>query len=248
MTVASRSPGSTPPRSADQPSPHVTCFGMRARRAPTVPARAGQSPEGAVVQSADPLASRPVASALGIAGAWAVTPAVRSDRRGSVTELFTPQVLRECAGFNLMPQQANVFVSRRRALRGIAFAQSPPGQAKLVSCVRGAVLDAVVDLRVGSPTFGRWHLQHLTGREPAALLLAEGLGHACLALADDTTVVYLLSQPHDPAREHTLDPLDPELGIAWPTDIAPVLGTRAPLSLRQALDRQLLPHDAPTPG
>jgi dTDP-4-dehydrorhamnose 3,5-epimerase len=88
-----------------------------------------------------------------------------------------------------------------------------------VYCVSGAVLDVVVDLRIGSPTFGRHHGVTLTADSPAAVFISEGLGHAFCALTDDTSVVYLVSTPYDPTREHTVSPLDAELGIEWPTDL-----------------------------
>ena len=100
-------------------------------------------------------------------------------------------------------------------IRGIHFADVPPGQAKYVTCVGGAVLDVVVDLRVGSPTFGRWETVLLDDRNRRAMYLAEGLGHAFMALAR-TTIVYLCSTQYAPGREHTIDPLDPTIGIEWP--------------------------------
>ena len=103
-------------------------------------------------------------------------------------------------------------------MRGIHFADVPPGQAKYVTCVRGAVLDVVVDVRVGSPTFGRWDAVRLDDRERRALYIAEGLGHAFCALEADSTVVYLCNDVYRPGSEHGVHPLDPALGIAWPGD------------------------------
>jgi dTDP-4-dehydrorhamnose 3,5-epimerase len=119
----------------------------------------------------------------------------------------------------------------------------PPGQAKYVTCVRGAVLDVVVDIRVGSPAFGRWEAVRLDGDTRHAVFLAEGLGHAFMALTDDATVVYLCSTGYAPGREHGVNPLDPELGIAWPDGIPPVLSPKdaeAP-SLAEAEQAGLLP-------
>ena len=106
-------------------------------------------------------------------------------------------------------------MSRRGVIRGIHFADVPPGQAKYVTCVRGAILDVVVDLRAGSPTFGQWVAVRLDERR-RAVFLAEGLGHAFMALSDQATVLYLCSTPYAPGREHGVHPLDPEIGIDWP--------------------------------
>jgi dTDP-4-dehydrorhamnose 3,5-epimerase len=108
------------------------------------------------------------------------------------------------------------------------------------------VLDVVVDLRVGSPTFGRWEAVPLDDQAHRALHLAEGLGHAFMALTDDATVVYLCSEPYAPKREHGVHPLDSDLGIDWPPGIEPLLSEKdadAP-SLREAQDAGLLPSFA----
>ena len=108
-------------------------------------------------------------------------------------------------------------MSSAGTLRGIHFAELPPSQAKFVTCVHGAALDVVIDLRLGSPTFGQWDSVHLDDEERRAVYLPEGLGHAFMALEDHTVVNYLCSAPYAPDREHGIHPLDPEIGIRWPT-------------------------------
>jgi dTDP-4-dehydrorhamnose 3,5-epimerase len=102
----------------------------------------------------------------------------------------------------------------------VHYADVPPGQAKYVHCVAGAVIDVVVDLRVGSATYGRWDAVRLDPATMAAVYLAEGLGHAFLALEDGTVTSYLCSTPYDPAAEHGVDPLDPALGLPWEQYVA----------------------------
>ncbi|WP_328877449.1 dTDP-4-dehydrorhamnose 3,5-epimerase [Streptomyces sp. NBC_00299] len=180
---------------------------------------------------------------LGIEGAWALEPKVYPDDRGSFHEWYRGTEFREATGHDLSLAQANCSVSRRGVLRGVHFSDVPPGQAKYVTCVRGAILDVVVDIRVGSPTFGRWEALRLDDDSRHALFLAEGLGHAFMALTDDATVVYLCSTGYAPEREHGVNPLDPDLAIAWPEDIPPVLSPKdaqAP-SLAQAREAGLLP-------
>jgi dTDP-4-dehydrorhamnose 3,5-epimerase len=115
--------------------------------------------------------------------------------------------------------QANHSTSKRGVVRGVHFADVPPGQAKFVYCPVGAVLDIVVDLRVGSPTFGAVDTVVLDDVERRAVFISEGLGHAFCALRDDTSVNYLVSSVYDPVAERTVSPLDPTLGLSWPSDI-----------------------------
>ncbi|MFD4182490.1 dTDP-4-dehydrorhamnose 3,5-epimerase family protein [Rhodococcus sp. NPDC058514] len=154
---------------------------------------------------------------LKVPGAWEFTPQQFGDDRGVFLEWFRDPTFTEATGRTLDLQQANCSVSAAGVLRGVHFADVPPGQAKYVTCVRGAVLDVAVDLRVGSPTFGVWDAVLLDDVDRRAVFLSEGLGHAFLSLEDDSTVVYLCSTGYAPGREHGIDPLDPEVGIDWPT-------------------------------
>ena len=129
--------------------------------------------------------------ALSIDGAWELTPRQHGDDRGVFLEWFKATELEEATGRSLDLRQANMSVSARGTLRGVHFADVPPSQAKYVTCPRGAVLDVVVDVRVGSPTFGRWEAVLLDDVDRRAVFLSEGLGHAFLALEDDSVVTYL---------------------------------------------------------
>jgi len=180
---------------------------------------------------------------LGIDGAWVLTPRIHRDSRGSFLEWFRGDELASCLGYRPDVAQANCSVSRRGVIRGVHFADVPPGQAKYVTCVSGAVLDVGVDLRAASPTFGRWEAVHLDDETRRAVYLAEGLGHAFMALSDQSTVLYLCTTPYAPAREHGVHPLDPVIGIGWPGGIDPVLSEKdaAAPGLEDALARGLLP-------
>ncbi len=160
---------------------------------------------------------------LSIEGAWVLDPVVHPDSRGAFHEWFQEEEFRRATGHGLPLAQANASVSRRGALRGIHFADVPPGQAKYSTCPRGAGLEVIVDIRTGSPTFGRWEAVRLDEHNRRAVYVSAGLGRAFLALADDTTLVYLCSTGWDPAREHGVNPLDPDLGIDWPADVEPLL-------------------------
>ena len=180
---------------------------------------------------------------LGIEGAWVHAPQVHSDDRGSFAEVFRGAEFAAGLGYRLDVAQVNCSVSRRGVIRGIHYADVPPGQAKYVTCVAGAILDVVVDLRTGSPSFGKWEAIQLEAGTRRAVFLAEGLGHAFMALTDDATALYLCSTPYAPGREHGVDPRDPAIGIAWPLGTEPVLSEKdaAAPTLEEALRAGLLP-------
>ena len=164
---------------------------------------------------------------LAVPGAWELTPQTHTDSRGLFFEWFTDSAFTEFAGHRFDLRQANCSVSSAGVLRGVHFAQLPPSQAKYVTCLHGSVFDVVVDIRVGSPTFGNWDAVVLDETHRRSVYVSEGLGHAFLALEDDSTVMYLCSAGYDPAREHTINALDPALDVAWPVvDGGPIISDR----------------------
>jgi dTDP-4-dehydrorhamnose 3,5-epimerase len=178
-------------------------------------------------------------------GAFEISPVQHVDARGSFQELYRADLLTAELGYPMSLAQANVSVSRAGVVRAVHFASVPPGQAKYVTCTRGAGLDVIVDLRVGSPTFGEWESVLLDDVDRRAVYISEGLGHGFCALTDDATITYLCSEPYSPTREHTVHAFDPELGIAWPVE-NPVLSERdaAAPSLAEVRERGLLPDYA----
>jgi dTDP-4-dehydrorhamnose 3,5-epimerase len=162
---------------------------------------------------------------LSIEGAWEITPKLHGDPRGLFAEFYRFDRLAEAVGHPLDLKQGNLSVSAKDVVRGIHFADVPPGQAKYVICPRGAVLDVVVDLRVGSPTFGRWEFVRLDEENCKAVYLGEGLGHGFCALSDDATLTYLCSATYSPTGEHGIHPLDADLAIDWPAEV-PQLSAR----------------------
>ncbi|MCJ0870054.1 dTDP-4-dehydrorhamnose 3,5-epimerase [Streptomyces sp. AP-93] len=182
---------------------------------------------------------------LSIGGAFEITPQQHGDPRGMFMEWYRFDHLAEVVGHPLKLAQANLSVSQRGVVRGIHFADVPRGQAKYVTCVRGAVLDVIVDIRVGSPTFGRWEGVRLDDLDRRAVYLPEGMGHGFCALTDDATLSYICSETYNPAAEHAVHPLDPDLDIDWPADV-PLLSARddAAPSLADATASGLLPDYA----
>lgn len=180
---------------------------------------------------------------MSIAGAWRIRPTVFGDARGSFAEWFRVDLIERATGFVFSAVQANISTSSRGVVRGIHYADVPPGQAKFVMPVTGSIIDYVVDLRVGSPTFGQWAAEELRADHRDANLIEPGLGHAFVALEDNTTVSYLVTDYYRPEREHGVNPLDPEIGLELPSAIDPILSDKdvAAPSLAEALAAGKLP-------
>ena len=181
--------------------------------------------------------------ALTIEGAWEFNPVLRPDERGVFLESFKADIFESAVGRPFDLRQMNISVSHRGTVRGIHYADVPPGQAKYVQCFEGRILDIVVDIRVGSPTFGQWDAAELDAQSRTGLFITEGLGHAFCALTESVTVGYLCSTPYSPTREHGVHPLDPALDLPWPDMSEIVLSDKdnaAPL-LADAADMGMLP-------
>jgi dTDP-4-dehydrorhamnose 3,5-epimerase len=184
---------------------------------------------------------------LAVPDAWEITPVPWKDDRGLFLESFRHDLLAEATGRTFTLQQGNVSVSRRGVVRGIHFADTPPGQAKYVTVPRGAGIDYVIDIRVGSPTFGTWDSVILDAESRRSVFISEGLGHAFVALTDDATLTYLVSSTYNPAAEHDLNVLDPDIALVFPPELGePVLSPkdRAAPSLAELLASGTLPDFA----
>ncbi len=174
------------------------------------------------------------------------TPVLRPDPRGVFLETFKESVFSDAVGRPFGLKQANISVSRTGTVRGIHFASVPPGQAKYVQCVAGSVIDIIVDIRLGSPTFGSWDAVELNDRSREAVFIPEGLGHGFCALTDSATLSYFCSEPYAPEREFGIHPLDPDLALPWPANVDVVLSEKdadAP-TLAVAAESGLLPDYA----
>jgi NDP-hexose 3,5-(Or5-) epimerase len=150
-----------------------------------------------------------------VPGAYVFTPRQITDVRGAFFESLRTDELERVLGHPFAVRQINYSVSRRNTLRGIHSVTSPPGQAKYVSCVRGALRDFVVDLRVGSPAFGRYDSNVLDAESGRAVYVPEGVGHGFLTLTDDACICYVLSSTYVPGTQIDIDPLDPDLALPW---------------------------------
>jgi dTDP-4-dehydrorhamnose 3,5-epimerase len=180
---------------------------------------------------------------LSIEGAWEVTPRQFPDPRGVFAEGFRSDHLAKHIGHEMSVRQTNISVSTAGALRGIHYSDVPPSQAKYVTATSGVFVDYVVDLRVGSPTFGRWDSVLLDTVDRRAVYLSEGLGHA-LACVEDGTAVYLCSEVFAPSREHGLTPVDEQVALSFPDGFTPLLSDKdaAAPTLAAAAAQGLLPR------
>lgn len=184
---------------------------------------------------------------LAVEGAVEFTPRVFPDERGLFVSPFQEAAFEKALGRPLFQvAQTNHSRSGRGVVRGVHFTVTPPGTAKYVYCARGAAIDIVVDIRVGSPTYGRWDSVLLDPVDFRAMYFPVGVGHAFIALEDDTVMSYMLSSGYVAENELALSPLDPELGLPIPGDIVPVMSDRdrAAPTLAQAKAAGLLPDYA----
>jgi epimerase EvaD len=182
---------------------------------------------------------------LSIEGAFEFTPPVFKDQRGLFAAPFQGNTFNEHLGKPLFQvEQVSHNLSARGTLRGIHYTSTPPGMAKYVYCPHGQVQDYLIDLRTGSPTFGKWVTTRLDADSSRALYIPVGVGHAFLSLADDSMVVYVMSQGYVPENELALNPLDPAIGLPIPEGIDIVQSDRdlAAPTLAEAKDAGLLPE------
>ena len=143
-----------------------------------------------------------------------IEPRVFGDARGFFMETWSAAAF-AAAGLDLTFVQDNHSRSQKGVLRGMHF-QNPSPQGKLVRVTRGAVFDAVVDLRRSSPTFGQWAGVELSAENKRMFWVPEGFAHGFLTLEDDTDFLYKCTAPYAPQTEHTLAWDDPAVGIEWP--------------------------------
>ncbi|MFA3879445.1 dTDP-4-dehydrorhamnose 3,5-epimerase family protein [Streptomyces sp. MMCC 100] len=181
---------------------------------------------------------------LTLPGTYLITPDRIPDARGTFYEAMRSDALEEVTHVPFRPQQINYSVSKRHTLRGIHSVRIPPGQAKYVTCVRGALRDIVVDLRIGSPTFGEHRVNVLDADSGRSVYVPEGVGHGFLALTDDACICYVVSTTYVPGTQIDINPLDPELDLPWDCPQTPLISdkdAKAP-TVAEAVRAGMLPR------
>ena len=154
-------------------------------------------------------------SNLGIDGAWLIEPNIYIDNRGSFHENFNRYNLLNETGIEFNVAQCNISKSHNNVIRGIHFSLADSGQSKLVGCISGSVQDVVVDIRIGSKTFGKWISIDLNSDSNCYILISGDLGHAFQSQAENTRLSYLVGSEYSPKLEWGINPLDKDLDIKW---------------------------------
>ncbi len=160
---------------------------------------------------------------LDIEGLFTFEPRVFNDDRGAFFESFNDRTFREATGFTGQFVQDNHSISRKGVVRGLHYQLEPHAQGKLVRVVRGAVFDVAVDIRRGSPTFGKWAGVELSAANRRQFWIPVGFAHGFLALEDNSEFLYKTTDFWHAPSERSLKWDDPEIGIAWPLTTAPIL-------------------------
>lgn len=150
-----------------------------------------------------------------IPGLMLLQPRVFPDARGWFFETHNERTMRDAAGIETRFVQDNVSRSTRGVVRGLHF-QNPQPQVKLVSCVEGEIWDVVVDVRKGSPTFGKWRAFTLSSENHHQLYVPVGLAHGFAVMSDVAIVTYKCSDFYSPGTEAGVIWNDPDLAISWP--------------------------------
>jgi len=181
-------------------------------------------------------------SALKISGSWLIEFQKFEDSRGYFYESFKEEDFQKQIGRQLSIKQTNTSSSAKGSVRGIHYALVPPSQAKLVQCQRGSIKDYVIDIRVGSPTFGEFEAIELNENSPTAIFIEEGLAHAFVALENNTIVTYYVSEKFNPEKEKGINPFDKTLSVKWP-DLELILSEKdkSAISLDEAKSQGILP-------
>lgn len=154
-----------------------------------------------------------------------LTPLVHTDARGYLFESWKPDVLAAATGRPLTFVQENQARSGHNVLRGLHYQTGTP-QAKLVRVLSGTIFNVTVDLRRASPTFGQWFGIEMSAENRRQLFVPEGLAHGFLTLSPESEVLYKITAPHIPERQHVLRYDDATLNIAWPLSAPPVLSEK----------------------
>lgn len=144
------------------------------------------------------------------------------DQRGFLSRVFCADELAAAGWVRSIAQINHTYTAKKGTVRGMHFQRPPHAEMKLVSCIRGEVWDVAVDLRVNSPSFLKWHAEHLSADNGYAMLIPEGFAHGFQALSDNVEMLYCHSQAYVADAEAGLNPNDQRLAIAWPLTIAEI--------------------------
>jgi dTDP-4-dehydrorhamnose 3,5-epimerase len=155
-----------------------------------------------------------------------VTPRRHGDHRGFFAETYSQRAYAALGVAVTFVQDNHSLSAAAGTVRGLHFQAPPAAQAKLVRCGRGAIFDVAVDIRRGSPTYGRWAGYTLSAENGAQLYIPVGFAHGFATLEPDSEIIYKCSDYYAPETEGALRWDDPDIGIAWPLSAPPVLSEK----------------------
>jgi dTDP-4-dehydrorhamnose 3,5-epimerase len=154
-------------------------------------------------------------SQTSISGAWLLDHQRHKDERGWFQEWFKRSNIEEQVGFQFQPAQINISSSHQGVIRGIHYSIANKGQGKLVTVMQGEIDDYAVDVRRGSPTFGKWERVRLSSDSGKSVLLQENLAHAFQVISKTALVCYSVTEEFNPDLEKAISPFCPTLRIDW---------------------------------
>ena len=154
-----------------------------------------------------------------------------ADSRGFLSRIYASEELKSCGWTKEVAHINHTYTAKRGTLRGMHFQVMPHAEMKLVTCIRGAIIDVVVDIRQGSKTFLSHHMETLSEQNNRSLLIPEGFAHGFQALTDNVELIYCHSEPYSPSCESGLHPLDSSLGISWPIPVEKISSKDASYAL-----------------
>ena len=182
---------------------------------------------------------------LSIPGAFVLDSPVHADDRGFFREWFRLPDL-TAAGLDFHAEQANLSLSERNVVRGLHYSIAPQGQAKLVTCVLGEFDDVIVDIREGSPQFGRFEVIRLSAHAGRSVLVPVGVAHGFCVTSESAEICYLLSSPFNGPMELEINPFDEEIRVPWTLSGEAIVSekdARAPTLARRGAARELPSFD-----
>lgn len=159
-------------------------------------------------------------------GVLVIEPTVFGDHRGWFMETYSDQKLKETGLKLTFVQDNHSFSATKGTLRGLHYQLSPKAQTKLVRCTKGSIYDVAVDIRKGSPTYGKWFGLELSAENKKQLLVPKGFAHGFITLEDDVEVQYKVDELYSPECDRGIIWSDPTIAIEWPIDITPVLSAK----------------------
>jgi dTDP-4-dehydrorhamnose 3,5-epimerase len=149
-----------------------------------------------------------------------IIPARFGDNRGYFSEVFKDQWFRQNIADVMFVQDNQSLSVAKGTIRGLHFQLEPFGQGKLVRCIKGSIFDVAVDIRTGSPTYGKWVGAELSADNGAQLWIPVGFAHGFATLEPDTIIHYKVTAPYSAVDDRGLLWNDPEIGIDWPVEAA----------------------------